>query len=192
MLKPGGKHIMLIDVIEPLEPGDEINLTVNFDNGEAMELTVPVLDMQMNMPMNMQMPDQAGAMEGHDMQADATHEHSDMAEHGAMEHSDLMLAPEVKETIKALPINDVRAIDEALKAGGTLDPVAAVATIDALLEQVNTATWPMELAEMMDDVKAKAAGLRSALESGDMAAAGALAAELHDLLHGLEMHTTES
>lgn len=49
MLKPGGKHIMLIDVIEPLDPGDEINLTVNFDNGETIELTVPVLDMQMNM-----------------------------------------------------------------------------------------------------------------------------------------------
>lgn len=63
VLKPGGKHIMLIDVIEPLEPGDELSLTVNFDNGETIELTVPVLDMQMNM----QMPDQADDMEGHGM-----------------------------------------------------------------------------------------------------------------------------
>lgn len=60
ILQPGGKHIMLIDIVEPLEPGDEIGLTVNFDNGETQELTVPVLDMQMNMPM----PDQdAGAHE---------------------------------------------------------------------------------------------------------------------------------
>lgn len=51
-LKPGGKHIMLIDVIQPLAPGDEISLTVNFDNGESIEITAPVLDMQMNMPMS--------------------------------------------------------------------------------------------------------------------------------------------
>lgn len=70
VLKPGGKHIMLIDIIEPLAPGDTVELTVNFDNGEAMELTVPVLDMQMNMPANMQMPDMHG--EGHDMHGNAT------------------------------------------------------------------------------------------------------------------------
>ncbi len=60
MLKPGGKHIMLIDIVEPLEPGDTVELTVNFDNGEAIDLTVPVLDMQMTMPANMQMPDMHG------------------------------------------------------------------------------------------------------------------------------------
>jgi copper(I)-binding protein len=201
VLKPGGKHIMLIDVIEPLEPGDELELTVNFDNGEVIELTVPVLDMQMNMPANMQMPDQAGAMEGHDMQpaADATHEHGDMAEHAeehqaehaAMEHSDLMLAPEVKAAIKALPVMDLHAIDETLNEGGALDSVAALATIDAVLEQVRAVTWPMELEEMIGQIETKAGELRSAVESGDMSAAGPLAVELHDLLHGLEMHAGE-
>jgi copper(I)-binding protein len=70
VLKPGGKHIMLIDLVEPLAPGDTVNLTVNFDNGESMELTVPVLDVQMTMPGNMQMPDMHG--EGHDMHASTT------------------------------------------------------------------------------------------------------------------------
>lgn len=69
LLQPGGKHIMLIDLLAPLAPGDELELTVTFDNGEVIELTVPVLDMQMNMPANMQMPDQAGDMEGHTMDA---------------------------------------------------------------------------------------------------------------------------
>jgi copper(I)-binding protein len=69
VLKPGGKHIMLIDVIEPLEAGDVLSLTVNFDNGKVIELIVPVLDMQMNMPANMQMPNQAGGMEDHIMDA---------------------------------------------------------------------------------------------------------------------------
>jgi copper(I)-binding protein len=76
VLKPGGKHIMLIDVVEPLEPGDAIELTVNFDNGESIDLTVPVLDMQMQMPANMQMPDMPemhgeGEGEGHNMDAEA-------------------------------------------------------------------------------------------------------------------------
>lgn len=192
-LKPGGKHIMLIDVVKPLAPGDELSLTVNFDNGESMELTVPVLDMQMNMPMNMQMPNQAGAMEGHDMQpaAEATHEHDAMAEHGAMDHGDMMLAPEIKAAIKALPILDVHAIDEAINEGGALDTSAALATLDALQEQVNSTTWPMELEEMIGQVKSKAADLRSALEAADMATAGPLAMELHDLLHELEAHASE-
>lgn len=72
VLKPGGKHIMLIDLVEPLAPGDTVSLTVNFDNGESMELTVPVLDMQMTMPANMQMPDMHEGMEGHDMHSEAT------------------------------------------------------------------------------------------------------------------------
>lgn len=198
VLKPGGKHIMLIDVIEPLAPGDELSLTVNFDNGETMELTVPVLDMQMNMPTNMQMPDQAGAMAGHEMPAaDATHEHDAMAEHAdehqheGMTHSDLMLAPEVKEAIKMLPILDVHAIDEALNAGRTLDAAAALTTLDALQEKINSANWPMELEEMIGQVKTKAEALRSALEANDIATAGPLAMELHDLLHGLEMYASE-
>jgi len=77
VLKPGGKHIMLIDIVEPLAPGDTVNLTVHFDNGESMEVTVPVLDMQMNMPANMQMPDlHDDSTEGHDMKSHDMHAHA--------------------------------------------------------------------------------------------------------------------
>ncbi len=51
-LKPGGKHIMLIDLVNPLETGDEFELTLNFDNGETMTVTVPVVEMD-GMPMKM-------------------------------------------------------------------------------------------------------------------------------------------
>ncbi|HQY92208.1 copper chaperone PCu(A)C [Caldilinea sp.] len=175
VLKPGGKHIMLIDIVKSLEPGDEVNLTVNFDNGDSMELTVPVLDMQMNMPMNMEKPAAAG----------------DMAEHGDMAPSDLMLSPETKAAINGLPLDDVYSINEALNAGGTLDPAVALTTLDALMEQVNGVSWPVELEESIGTMKMKAEMLRGAIEGDDMAAAGPLAAELHDLLHEIEMHATE-
>lgn len=51
-LKPGGKHIMLIDLAKPLETGDEFELTLNFDDGETMTVTVPVVEMD-GMPMKM-------------------------------------------------------------------------------------------------------------------------------------------
>lgn len=71
LLQPGGKHIMLIGLVEPLEPGDEVELTVNFDNGESMALTVPVLDMQMS-GMNMGDMEMGGeAMAGEGMDAGA-------------------------------------------------------------------------------------------------------------------------
>ncbi|MEI2726749.1 MAG: copper chaperone PCu(A)C [Verrucomicrobiota bacterium] len=58
-LKPGGKHIMLIGLAQPLNPGDSFEVTINFDNGETMTLTAPVVEMTMAMPM--------GNMQGSDM-----------------------------------------------------------------------------------------------------------------------------
>jgi len=66
-LRPGGKHIMLIGLAQPLNPGDSFELTLNFDNGESMTLTVPVVEMTMTMPM--------GAMPGGDMDMSAPMEH---------------------------------------------------------------------------------------------------------------------
>jgi copper(I)-binding protein len=53
-LMPGGKHVMLIDLVDPLETGEEIEITLNFNNGESIDLTVPVVQMD-GMPMNMEM-----------------------------------------------------------------------------------------------------------------------------------------
>ncbi|QEP44865.1 copper chaperone PCu(A)C [Ectothiorhodospiraceae bacterium BW-2] len=41
-LKPGSYHIMLIDLVKPLKVGDQISLTLNFMNGGAQTITLPV------------------------------------------------------------------------------------------------------------------------------------------------------
>jgi copper(I)-binding protein len=71
-LKPGGKHVMMIDLVAPLEPGDEIELTLNFDNGDSMSFTVPVTEMSGEMPAGMDHGDA---------------DHGD-ADHGGMNHGD--------------------------------------------------------------------------------------------------------
>jgi copper(I)-binding protein len=38
LFKPGGFHIMLIDINRPLEPGDEVAVTLSFNTGERLEL----------------------------------------------------------------------------------------------------------------------------------------------------------
>ncbi len=41
-LKPGGKHIMLIKLIEPLVAGETITLTLTFDNADPLVIDVPI------------------------------------------------------------------------------------------------------------------------------------------------------
>ncbi len=41
-LEPGGYHVMLIGVQEPMSAGDEVPLTLVFDEGEEITVTVPV------------------------------------------------------------------------------------------------------------------------------------------------------
>ena len=43
-LKPGSYHIMLIGLKQDLMAGDEINITLHFQNSEDLTLTVPVQD----------------------------------------------------------------------------------------------------------------------------------------------------
>src|SRR3546814_14695769 len=40
---PGGLHIMLMDLTQPLNKGASFPLTLPFDSGEALQLNVPVL-----------------------------------------------------------------------------------------------------------------------------------------------------
>ncbi|HRB04171.1 MAG TPA: copper chaperone PCu(A)C [Ilumatobacteraceae bacterium] len=42
-LKPGGYHIMLIDLVKPLEVGATLTLTLTFEKAGAITLDVPVL-----------------------------------------------------------------------------------------------------------------------------------------------------
>ena len=43
-LKPGGYHIMFIDLVKPLEVGTSIALTLVFENAGEITIDVPVLD----------------------------------------------------------------------------------------------------------------------------------------------------
>lgn len=45
VLQPGGKHIMLLNVPEPLEAGDTVEITLEFATAPAQTLEVPVRDM---------------------------------------------------------------------------------------------------------------------------------------------------
>ncbi|MCE0732995.1 copper chaperone PCu(A)C [Halomonas sp. G15] len=41
-LAPGGYHLMLIDLVEPLHEGDEVALSLTFDDGQTLEVAAPV------------------------------------------------------------------------------------------------------------------------------------------------------
>ena len=43
-LEPGGNHIMLMGVVEPLVPGAEVVLTLTFSDESTVEITAPVKD----------------------------------------------------------------------------------------------------------------------------------------------------
>jgi copper(I)-binding protein len=43
-LKPGGLHIMLVNLKQDLKVGDEIEVTLRFKSGLEMKLTVPVME----------------------------------------------------------------------------------------------------------------------------------------------------
>lgn len=50
VLEPGGYHILLIDLVEPLAEGDEIELSLDFVAAEPQTIMVPVQAMaQMDM-----------------------------------------------------------------------------------------------------------------------------------------------
>ena len=41
-LSPGGDHVMLMGLKQPLKPGDEVPVTLKFSDGTSHDLTVPV------------------------------------------------------------------------------------------------------------------------------------------------------
>ena len=44
-LQPGGKHVMLLGLVKPLQSGDSFDLTLNFEGSDAVTVTVPVVEM---------------------------------------------------------------------------------------------------------------------------------------------------
>jgi len=43
VLKPGGSHLMLFDLQQPLQDGDEVELTLVFESGKQLVITAPVI-----------------------------------------------------------------------------------------------------------------------------------------------------
>ena len=60
-LKPGSYHVMLIGLKKDLKAGDEITLTLHFQNSEDVTLTIPVMDAE-NMGGEMNMGEDHGSM----------------------------------------------------------------------------------------------------------------------------------
>ena len=96
---------------------------------------------------------------------------------------------EIKAAMLALPIEAIHSVDEALMEG-KLDPTFA-ATVSGLIEQIDATPWPEGLQAHMDEVRMTATELLAALEAGDATAASPLAADLHDMLHEMEMGVKE-
>ena len=42
--KPGSYHIMLLDIAEPLEVGDEVEVTLDFAEADSVTITVEVAE----------------------------------------------------------------------------------------------------------------------------------------------------
>ena len=83
-LAPGGDHLMLMDLVAPLLPGDEVALTLTFEDGTVLESSATVKDF-------------AGAQENYEPEGgtgsgasdgggDDAHDH-DMHDHDAHDHS---------------------------------------------------------------------------------------------------------
>jgi hypothetical protein len=191
-LEPGGKHIMLIDLAAPLAVGDKFPLTLSFDTGEAMSITVPVMDIVPGMSMGAEHGGEGQMMaepeESHD------DDHSDQSEeHGRVEgdheHSASSYPPEIQEAVGALPIYEIHDLDDSLMAG-MLDP-NAIGLVDDFLVGLEAVTWPEELHELIDGLTALGVELRAALVAGDLTGAAELIEQLHDQAHELEFQVQQ-
>lgn len=49
-LKPGGLHVMLIDMKAPLKEGDQVAITLGFDDGSSKKIEAPVRKPMPSMP----------------------------------------------------------------------------------------------------------------------------------------------
>jgi copper(I)-binding protein len=47
-LRMGGYHVMLMELTEKLSPGDEVDVTLEFSNGETVDYTAPVKEIAMD------------------------------------------------------------------------------------------------------------------------------------------------
>ena len=76
VLEPGANHIMLMEISEPLSPGDDVTVTLTLSDGSTVELVALVKDT-------------SGANESYDdLDGEHSMDHGDM-DHGDMDHGDM-------------------------------------------------------------------------------------------------------
>lgn len=56
VLQPGGLHVMLIDLKQPMQEGGNVSLKLTFEDNSSKEISVPVRRIQAEMPMKMPAP----------------------------------------------------------------------------------------------------------------------------------------
>jgi len=61
-LQPGGLHIMLLGLTRDLKPGDQVEVTLGFDDGSEKALKVPVQNMMKQQKKNMKRYKMDGSM----------------------------------------------------------------------------------------------------------------------------------
>ncbi|AZL08716.1 copper chaperone PCu(A)C [Brevibacterium aurantiacum] len=67
-LEPGGNHIMLMDLTDPIKAGDEVEFTLTFSDDSTLEFSAPVKDYEGANENYESGDDEAGEHEGHDME----------------------------------------------------------------------------------------------------------------------------
>ena len=140
-LKPGGKHVMLIGLAQPLNTGDTVDLLLSFDNGATIALTAPVAEMSGDMPDMTDMGmhdhgDTAGA-ESHDHATPEAATAPASHDHGAA------MTEDVATLIAALPISEIHALDEMLGSGKS--DAEATTVVATLIAALDNPAWPEEL-----------------------------------------------
>lgn len=72
VLEPGADHVMIMDLQQPVEPGEEVDITLTFDDGSEVSYTAQVRQAEVGDEEYVPEDDQHGDMHG-DMQGDHDH-----------------------------------------------------------------------------------------------------------------------
>jgi periplasmic copper chaperone A len=164
VLKPGGKHLMLMG----FSPGDatDVDLRLDFD-GTFVDVVAPI-DFEQSAMMNGGSSGMHGDSSGDDAAALAGAEWVD---------------GDLASILAAMDIARLHEIDDEL-AAGTLDADSQLPDAQRALAVARTAEWPIDVdpTPLIGELE----GLEMALKMGSVTMAAMHAAAVHDLAHDLE------
>jgi hypothetical protein len=173
LLEPGGKHIMLMGLQEPLAAGDTYELTLVFADRDPMPITVSVVETGA--------VGTDAAATGHDQMS---HDSTAHGEGGEMD-GDVTHQPAWAVEFEQLDVSALHHIDETVNNTGTIEVgfVESVRTFQAGLMAID---WPSDLRDSATELSDLLTELDAALAAEDVEAAAPLASAVHDAAHDLE------